>query len=103
MSDSILYLLGLGLSYRLTGEYPKAVQVFKEMIKRWPNNYWGYLHSAIDYGMMGQIDDARRFVNETLRRRANMTASLHAKYTPYKDRSRAKREADILRETGMPD
>ena len=100
---SILYLLGLGLSYRLTGGYPKAVQVFKEMIKRWPNNYWGYLHSAIDYGMMGQIDDARRFVKETLRRRANMTASLHAKYTPYKDRARAKREADILREAGMPD
>lgn len=53
--------------------------------------------------MMGQIDDARRFVKEVLRRRANLTALVHAKFMPYKDRARAEREADILREAGMPD
>ena len=100
---SILYLAGLGQSYNLTGEYPKAVQASKEMIKRWPNSYWGYLNIAITYGMMGQTDDARRYVKEALQRRASLRASLYVKYTPYKDRARAEREAAILRKAGMPD
>ena len=100
---SILYLIGLGRSYNLTGEHPKAIQTFEEAIKRWPNNYWGYLNIAITYAMMGQIDDARRFVEETLRRRAGLRASLHAEFTPYKDRARAEREADLPRKAGMPD
>ena len=100
---SILYLVGLGRSYSLTGEHPKAVQAFKEAIKRWPNNSWGYLNIAITYGMMGQTDDARRYVKEALQRQANLRASLHVKYTPYKDHARAEREAAILRNAGMPD
>ena len=100
---SILYLAGLGQSYNLTGEHPKAVQAFKEMIKRWPNSHWGYLNIAITYGMMGQTDDARRYVKEALQRRASLRASLYVKYTPYKDRARAEREAAILRKAGMPD
>ena len=100
---SALYLHGLGRSYNLTGEHRKAVQVFEEMIKRWPNNPWGYLYGAITYGMMGQTDIARRYVKEVLRRRPNMRASVHAKMTPYKNRARVEREAAILRKAGMPD
>jgi len=100
---SILYLVGLGRSYNLTGEHPKAVQAFKEAIKRWPNSSWGYLNIAITYGMMGQTDDARRYVKEALQLQANLRASLHVKYTPYKDHARAEREAAILRKAGMPD
>jgi len=100
---STLYLMGLGRSYNLTGEYSKALQTADEMIKRWPNSYWGYLHAAITHGMMGQFDDAQRNVEEVMRRRAKLKASTHAKYTPYKDRARANREAEILRKAGMPD
>ncbi len=100
---SALYLLGLGRSYNLTGEHPKAVQTYEEMIKRWPNSYWGYLNIAVTYGMMGQTDDARRYVKEALRRRPNLRTSVIAKQSPYKDRARAEREADLLRGAGMPD
>lgn len=100
---SHLYLAGLGRSYNLTGEHSKAIQTFEEMIKRWPNNHSGYLHMGVTYGMMGQLDEARRYVKEALRLRANLRASLYAKYTPYKDRARAKLEADLLRDAGMPD
>jgi hypothetical protein len=53
--------------------------------------------------MMGQTDDARRYVKEALQRRPNLKASLYVKYTPYKDHARAEREATILRKAGMPD
>ena len=100
---SSLYLTGLGRSYILTGEHSKAVQAFSEVIKRWPNSYNGYLHMAIAHAMMGQADDARQYVKEALQRRPNLRASQYAKFVPYKDRARAEREADILREAGMPD
>ncbi len=100
---SALYLLGLGKSYHLTGEYPKAVQTFEEMIKRWPTSYWGYLHLGITYGMMGRTDDARRYIKEALLHRSNLRASLWVKQSPYKDRARAEREAAILRKAGVPE
>lgn len=99
---SILYLQGLARSYNLTGEYPKSLQASEEMIKRWPNSYWGYLQAAITHGMAGEADEARRYVKEALRLRPNLRASLHADVTPYKDRARASREAEFLRNAGRP-
>lgn len=100
---SHLYLSGLGVAYNLTGEREKALQTFEEMTKRWPNNHIGYLYMAITHSMMGQVDEARRLVGEVLRLRPGLRASLYARYTPYKDRARAKHEADLLREAGMPE
>ena len=100
---SLLYLLGLGQAYNLTGEHPKAAKAFQEMIKRWPTSDWGYLYLAITHGMMGRTEDARRYVKEALLRRSSLRASVWTKKSPYKDRARAEREAAILRKAGMPD
>ena len=96
-----LYYLGQG--HRLSGQYDKAIDTFKEAIALQPNNHRPHLWLGLAYSRKGEIDKARGEVERALQLLPQFSAKLYAQVNPYKDPEDLKRDLDALRKAGLPD
>ena len=93
----ILYYLGV--AYRVKGEYDKAIEIFKKVIKRNPDYWLSHLGLAACYGLQGREEEARAAATEVLRIRPNF--SIAKIKSPYRDPADKNRTLEVLRKAGL--
>jgi tetratricopeptide (TPR) repeat protein len=88
-----------GAAYRVNGEYDKAIEIFKKVIKRNPDYWLGHLGLAACYGLLGLEEEARVAAAEVLRIRPNF--SIAKIKSPYRDSADKNRTLEVLRKAGL--
>ncbi len=71
--DAAEALFLLANAYRLNGQFPRAISVFEELLRRDPSGYGAYNGMALCYDSLGQTDSAIRYF-----RRAEETSAASA-------------------------
>jgi len=97
------YLCRLGDAYRLTLQYEKAVQQYKEAIQQEPDDMISHLNLALCYVKLGRKADAHAEANEVLRINPKFSAESYAKHNPLKDEASKKLFIDGMRKAGLPE
>jgi TolB-like protein/Flp pilus assembly protein TadD len=97
--DWILHYLGA--AYRVNGEYEKAIEIFKKVIKRNPDYWISHLGLSACYGLLGREEEARAAAAEVLRIRPNF--SIAKVMNPYRDKADKERTIEVLRRAGLPE
>jgi adenylate cyclase len=94
----------LGAAYRVNGEYQKAIEVFKKVIKKSPDYWISYLDLAICYGLIGHEKEARKAAAEALRIDPNLSiAKITKNMIFYRDKADKERTFEVLRKAGLPE
>jgi adenylate cyclase len=89
----------LGAAYRVNGEYGKAIETFKKVIKRNPDYWLSHLGLAACYGLQGREKEAKVAAAEVVRIRPKF--SLAKVMAPYRDKADKERTLKLLREAGL--
>jgi len=97
------YLCRLGDAYRLTRQYEKAFQQYKEAIQQEPDDMISHLNLALCYVKLGRKADAHAEANEVLRINPKFSAESYAKHNPLKDEASKKLFIDGMRKAGLPE
>jgi adenylate cyclase len=97
------YLCRLGDAYRLTRQYEKAVQQYKEAIQLEPDDMISHLNLALCYVKLGREADAHAEAKEVLRINPKFSAESYAKHNPLKDEASKKLFIDGMRKAGLPE
>jgi adenylate cyclase len=90
-------LVNLGVCLRSTGRYEEAVAVFKKSLQKWPDLFFGHLHLAATYSMMGREKEARAEATEALRIDPKFSLDYYAKILPYNDQPQKDKVINVLR------
>ena len=93
----------LGTALRNAGRYSEAIQTFRRCIEQHPEFLHAHTSMAVVYGMLGDLESARREVAHTLK--VDPTYSIRRFVSPnlYRDKSVMERCADALRQAGLPE
>jgi adenylate cyclase len=100
------YLPVLGHAYRLTGQYKEAIDALESWRDRAnPRSELPYLMLAFTYVEAGREEDAKKAVEELLKRKpkASIEGYAKSKFFAYKDPAEIKRALESLRKAGLPD
>ena len=100
------YLPVIGMAYRFTGQYEKAIDAMESWRARAnPRSALPHLFLAIFYVEAGRGEEAQVAVAEVLKRKpkASIAGYLKAKTFPYKDQADIERVVDSLRKAGLPE
>ena len=100
------YLPVLGMAYRFTGQYEKAIDAMASWRARAnPRSALPHLFLAIFYVEAGRGEEAQLAVSEILKRKpkASIAGYLKAKTFPYKDQADIDKVVDSLRKAGLPE
>ena len=93
----ILYYFGA--AYRVNGEYDKAIEIFKKVIRRNPDYWLSHLGLAACYGLLGREEEAHAAAAEVLRIRPSF--SIAKIKNPYRDKADKERTLGVLRKAGL--
>jgi adenylate cyclase len=94
------YFVILGISYRDSGQYEKAIETCKKALQREPNTQFAYIHMAISYIRLGQEKEARAAAAEILRINPKFSLERYAKMLPF-PQPVADRVIEDLRKAGL--
>jgi TolB-like protein/Tfp pilus assembly protein PilF len=100
------YLPVIGMAYRFTGQYDKAIDAMEGWRARAnPRSALPHLFLAIFYVEAGRGEEAQVAVAEVLKRnpKASITGYLKAKTFPYKYQADIDKVVDSLRKAGLPE
>jgi adenylate cyclase len=91
----------LGVSYRETGQYDKAIAVYKRALQIAPNDVFAYLGLASSNMYAGREDEARAAAAEVLRIDPNFSLERFSVANPMKDPAKKERWISSLRKAGL--
>jgi len=91
----------LGVSYRETGQYDKAIAAQKRALQISPNDVLAYIVLASSYMYAGREDEARAAVAEILRIDPNFSLERLSGAVPFKDPAKRERAINSLRKAGL--
>ena len=91
----------LGVSYRETGQYDKAIAVYKKALQIAPNDVFAYLGLASSNMYAGREDEARAAAAEVLRIDPNFSLERFSVANPMKDPAKKERWISSLRKAGL--
>ena len=91
----------LGVSYRETGQYDKAIAVYKRALQIAPNDVFAYLGLTSSYMYAGREDEARAAAAEVLRTDPNFSLERLSGAIPMKDQAKKERWISSLRKAGL--
>ena len=91
----------LGVSYRETGQYDKAIAVYKRALQIAPNDVFAYLGLASSNMYAGREDEARGAAAEVLRIDPNFSLERFSVANPMKDPAKKERWISSLRKAGL--
>ena len=98
------FLITLGESYFVTGQYEEAETAFKHYAKERPHSARTRGWLAVTYSVMGRQNLARDYVEQALRADPAFCIQEWRKaFTPWKNREEVERILDIARKTGLPE
>jgi len=91
----------LGVSYRETGQYDKAIAAQKRALQIAPNDVFAYIVLASSYMYAGREDEARAAAAEILRIDPSFSLERLAGANPMKDPAKRERYFNSLRKAGL--
>ena len=97
------YYMSAALAYRLTGRYEDAVKMCKEVLSRWPNQFYGHVELVMAYMAWGRDDEARAAAQNLLRIDPKFSVQRYGQSLPYKDPALTAQALELMRKAGLPD
>jgi adenylate cyclase len=95
------YLFFLGMAYRLTGQYEKAVTALRRATIRNPNYLPAHRELAVVYSELGQEKEAQAKAAEVLRISPKFSLEVLRQRLPFKDPTVLERYLAALRKAGL--
>ncbi len=93
----------LGTAYRNAERYEDAIQTFRRCLAQYPDFLYAHTSMAVVYGLMGDMDAARREVEATLKMDPTYTVARFISPNLYRDPEVMQRSAAALRSAGLPE
>jgi adenylate cyclase len=95
------YLLWLGNAYRHLGRYEDAIKLFKQVLKRSPNNFFAHLWLTATYSSLDRKEEARHQAQELVKLDPAFSVDQWKKKILIKDKAEAERLVADLRKAGL--
>ena len=95
--------MSFGVSYRLLGQYEKAIEMYKRAIERQPNYWIAYSGLAVAYSLSGEENNAKKAVKELLKLFPDFSIEYVKKTSPYKKQDQLDRVIEAFRKAGLPE
>jgi len=103
VGPSSYYYLWAAHAYALTGRYEDGVRMCKEVLARWPDNYFGFSMLASIYARWDRVEEARAAAQDLLRISPNFSAQRYVRLLPYRDPASNSIILENLRKAGLPE
>jgi len=87
----------------MNGQYKKAIELAKEVLKNGPDQVEAYLILVTAYSSSDRLKEAHKAAEEVLRIYPNFSIEYYAKMLPYKHQESADETIDALRKAGLPE
>ena len=97
------YYMSAALAYRLTGRYEDAVKMCKEVLSRWPTQFYGHVELVMAYMAWGRDDEARAAAQDLLRIDPKFSVQRYGQSLSYKDPALTAQALELMRKAGLPD
>ena len=97
------YYYYLGTSYRINGQYGKAIEMANNCLKSNPDQLEPYLLLAVSYSLLNNPKEAHKAAVEVLRISPNFSVENFAKRMAYKSQRALDEGINALRRAGLPD
>jgi TolB-like protein/class 3 adenylate cyclase len=99
----VIYLFQLGVSYQESKQLRKAIEIYKDIIKREPDFRGAHIRMAGAYSFLGEEDKAKKAASEVLKIDPNFNLKGFVSKLPYKNKADNERYVDALRKAGLPE
>jgi len=96
-----IYPLWLGNAYYLLGQYEKAIEVYEELLKRYPNHRFARTWLTATYSTLGYEEEARHQAEELLRLDPKFSVEQFAEIVPIKEKAEVELLISYLRKAGL--
>jgi adenylate cyclase len=93
----------LGLAYRMTGQYEKAIEILNHSLKIDPEALTPYITLASCYIELNQFENARKAAKKVLEIEPHFSLEYHQITFPVKDQALLNKHIDALRKAGLPE
>ena len=93
----------LGLAYRMSGQYGKAIEILNHSLKIDPEALTPYITLASCYIELKQIENARKAAKKVLEIEPHFSLEYHQNTLPIKDQGVLSKHIDALRKAGLPE
>jgi TolB-like protein len=97
----VYYLWNLGHAFFLTGQYEKAIQKFKQALKRLPDYLPAHAYLAVIYSELGRHEEARVEASEVGRLSPQSSLESWRERLPYKNQGILERMVEGLSKAGL--
>jgi adenylate cyclase len=97
------YIRFLGIAFRDSGQYEKAIVQAKKAVEQEPNDLVANVVLTSSLSLAGHEEEARAAAKEILRISPKFSVARWQKRSPHKDRAVVKRYCDALRKAGLPE
>jgi adenylate cyclase len=97
------YYLYASHTYRLIGRYEDAIKLCKQLLSRWPNNFYAHAGLVMNYVALGRDKEARAAAEDLLRIDSKFSAQRYTRGFPYKDPALAAQVLELMRKAGLPE
>ena len=95
------FLLCLGSSYQIVGRCEEAIEQFKKLLHRNPDDLLTSIRLTAAYSQLGREEEARAAAAEVLRLNPKFSVDYIARKWPYKNQADMEMLVDALRKTGL--
>jgi len=93
----------MGHSYFLKGHYEKALAEFNNALQLAPKSPEVHARLAVIYILLGREEEARASAEKALELAPNISVSLYAKSSPYKNQADLELILEAMRKAGFPE
>ena len=94
------YFEALALCYFVAGQYKDSIAALQKVTRPWGTIY---RHSAVNYALLGRVEQARALLPKLLEREPNASIQHYAAAMPFKRAQDLARYLDGLRKAGVPE
>lgn len=88
-------------AYRLTGRYADSVKMCKEVLSRWPNQFYAHVERVMTYMAWGYEEEARAAAQDLLSLDPKFSIQRHAQLITYKDPALTEQALELIRKAGL--
>jgi len=96
------YYFWLAATYRIRGQYEKAIQHLKKALIGNPDLLTPYLYLTASYISLNRTEEAHKAAEEVLRIEPNFSLEYHKNILPYKNQETLNNYIEALRKAGLP-
>jgi len=101
--DRARWRLHLGVAALITGRYEEVIALMTEIIREFPEFHIAYRQRAAAKSLLGQLDEGRHDLAQSLALEPNQTIGGLRNQIPFEDPQRLEQYMGALRDIGLPD